>query len=101
MQVRYMGDEKVRQFAWRRDPRNCRLWCRAPIYLFKGLEAAGLNIFVGGPGYGAMDPTKAPTPFWLQSSNPPFNPQKKNTFTHTLLLTKACTRYWDAISNLP
>jgi hypothetical protein len=77
------GDGKVEQCAWRRDPRNCRLGCRAPIpiYVFMA-TAAGLNIFVGGPRYGAMDPTKGPTPFGYNLAIHPLTPQKKHLHTH-------------------
>ncbi len=74
----------VEQCAWRRDPRNCRVGCRAPIYLFMATDA-GLNIFVGGSRYGVMDPTKAPMPFGYNLAIHPLTPPKKHLHTHFAL----------------
>lgn len=79
MKVRYMGIERWSNVHGGGIQEIVVLGAGLPVYLFMA-TAAGLNILWVVPN---MVPWTLPkNPFWLQSSNPPFNPPKK-TPTHT------------------
>ncbi len=91
MKVRYTGTERWSNVHGGGIQEIVVLGAGLQLILFLA-TAAGLNILWMVPDM-VVPWTLQKNPFWLQSNNLPFNPPQKNTYTHTLLLTKACTRY--------